>query len=73
MATDDQVQGILNVYYEGLSCMVCDASVRIGEYECAHCGADFEVLLRQWAARLADRLVDHDDNGDAAQMRVASP
>jgi hypothetical protein len=66
MATDDQVQKILNVYYDGLSCDECGASVRIGEYECAHCGADFEVLLRQWATRVADRLTGDEDESDAA-------
>ncbi len=62
MATDDQVQKVLNVYYDGLSCLECGASVRIGEYECAHCGADFEELLRQWATRVADRLTADDDD-----------
>lgn len=66
MSTDDQVQRILNVYYDGLSCGECGASVRVGEYECAHCGADFELLLRQWAARIADRLIAYEDDPDAA-------
>ena len=56
MSTDEQVQRVLDVFYEGLSCTECGASVRIGEYECAHCATDFEVLLREWAGRLVDGL-----------------
>ena len=56
MATDEQVQQVLEVFYEGLSCPECGASVRIGEYECAHCATDFEALLREWAARVVDGL-----------------
>lgn len=57
MATDEQVQRVLEIYYDGLSCTECGASVRIGEYECAHCAMDFEVLLREWAGRVVDGLV----------------
>ena len=64
MATDEQVQRVLEVYYEGLSCTECGASVRIGEYECAHCATDFEVLLRNWASRVIDGLSG--DEGDEA-------
>lgn len=60
MATDDQVQRVLQIYYDGLACAECGASVRIGEYECAHCGWDFEMLLREWASRVADQLTDAD-------------
>ena len=56
MATDEQVQRVLEVYYEGLSCTECGASIRIGEEECAHCATDFEVLLREWAGRVVDGL-----------------
>ena len=56
MSTDEQVQRVLEVFYEGLSCTECGASVRIGEYECAHCATDFEVLLREWAGRVVDGL-----------------
>lgn len=56
MATDEQVQRVLEVFYEGLSCPECGASVRIGEYECAHCATDFEALLREWAGRVVDGL-----------------
>ena len=50
MATDDQVQRVLHVYYDGLACPDCGASVPVGEYECAHCGSDFEALLHEWAS-----------------------
>ena len=56
MATDEQVHRVLEVFYEGLSCTDCGASVRVGEYECAHCAMDFEVLLREWAGRVVDGL-----------------
>ena len=56
MATDEEVARALDVFYDGLACEECGASVRVGEYECAHCAADFEALLRAWAARLVDRI-----------------
>ena len=61
MATDEQVQRVLEVYYDGLSCTECGASVRIGEYECAHCAEDFEVLLREWATKVVDGLAGDGD------------
>ena len=64
MATDEQVQLVLEVFYEGLSCTECGASVRVGEYECAHCAMDFEVLLREWAGRVVDGICGGD--GDEA-------
>ena len=64
MATDEQVQRVLEIFYEGLSCTECGASVRIGEYECAHCAMDFELLLREWAGRVIDGLCG--DEGDEA-------
>lgn len=57
MATEEQMQRALDVFYDGLSCAECGASVRVGEYECAHCASDFEELLRQWAASLVDAVL----------------
>lgn len=58
MATEEQVQRVLDVFYDGLSCTECGASVRIGEYECAHCASDFEELLIRWAGSLVDEILD---------------
>ena len=56
MSLDDQIQAVLGVYYQGLACKECGASVRIGEYECAHCGTDFEELLREWSGVIINEL-----------------
>ena len=70
MATDEQVQRVLEVYYEGLSCPECGASVRIGEYECAHCATDFEVLLREWAARVVDGICGGEGSRSGKRVKV---
>lgn len=56
MATDEQVQAVMNRLAEGLSCGSCGLSLRFGDYECPHCGADLEDDLRQWAEGLVDEI-----------------
>jgi len=62
--TDEEVQAVLAVYYDGLSCPECGASIRIGEYECAHCGFDFDALLTQWANRVIETLHATSESAD---------
>ena len=46
----------INSLYEIPQCENCGARIRFGDIECAHCGEDLELTLRDWAERLVDSL-----------------
>jgi hypothetical protein len=54
MATDEQVQVVMNYLCISLACPECGTRVQFGDLECPHCGADFYDLLRQWSTRVVD-------------------
>tara|TARA_B100000749_G_C18281821_1_gene404727 strand:+ start:254 stop:436 length:183 start_codon:yes stop_codon:yes gene_type:complete len=60
MATENQIQLVLRHLENLKSCNMCGAKPRYGDYECAHCGNDFEEELREWIEKLIDRIVDEE-------------
>ena len=56
MATEEQIQAVLNGLADIRACRQCGTALRFGDYECPHCGADLEDHLREWAERLIDSL-----------------
>ena len=57
MATEQQVQKVLSRLAEVRHCTDCHTSIRFGDMDCPHCGADIEDDLRIWAESLIDDLV----------------
>ena len=53
---DDRIAKVLNSLYEVVACSRCGTRIRFGDVECPHCGIDVDDELRQWAARLLDKL-----------------
>jgi hypothetical protein len=56
MATEDQIQKVVNSLAEIKGCAQCGTRIRFGDLDCPHCGADLEDDLRQWAERLVNEL-----------------
>ncbi|MCH8206618.1 MAG: hypothetical protein IH956_06390 [Chloroflexi bacterium] len=56
MATEEQVQKVLNRLAEARQCATCGTSLRFGDLDCPHCGADIEDVFRMWAEQLLDDL-----------------
>lgn len=64
MATEEQIGKAVGSLAEIRACRWCGTRIRFGDWECAHCGADLEDELRQWAQRLVDAiLVEHSSSG----------
>ena len=57
MSKEDQIAKVLASLYELVACSQCGTRIRFGDVECPHCGADVDDELRQWAARLLDKLI----------------
>ena len=56
MATETQIQTVLDRLGDIQACRMCGTALRFGDYECPHCGADLEEDLRAWAERLINAL-----------------
>ena len=56
MATEKQIQTLLNGLARTASCDRCGTRLRFGDMDCPHCGADLEEGLRSWAERVVDEL-----------------
>ena len=61
MATEEQIQKVVNSLYDVESCNRCGTRLRFGDLDCPRCGSDIEDNLRDWAERLVDHLLDMDD------------
>ena len=61
MATEDQIQKVVNSLYEVEGCNRCATRLRFGDYDCPRCGADIEDNLRDWAERLVDDILVMED------------
>ena len=61
MATEDQIQKVVNSLYEVEACNRCGTRLRFGDLDCPRCGADIEDNLRDWAERLVDDLLLKED------------
>ena len=56
MATEEKIQRVLNNLAEIRGCASCGTSIRFGDLDCPHCGADLEEDLRRWAEKLVQAL-----------------
>ncbi len=56
MATEKQVQKVLNSLSEYAGCRKCGCRIRFGDIDCPRCGADLEDDLWAWATKLVDEL-----------------
>ena len=61
MATEEEIQVVLEHVTSVESCGSCGMTLRFGIYECAHCGEDLEDVLRDWAQRLLTALASEKD------------
>ena len=57
MATETQIQTTFRILAERPECRDCRINLRFGDLDCAHCGADIEEEMREWAGRLVDTIV----------------
>ena len=58
MASDEQVQLVLNSLASIRDCNSCGTRIRFGDFDCPHCGGDLEDAQRRWAETLADDLIE---------------
>ena len=56
MATETQIQAAFRIISERPECRECRISLRFGDLDCPHCGADIEEQMQDWAARLVDAI-----------------
>jgi len=56
VAAEEQIQRVLNSLAEIKGCAHCGTSIRFGDLDCPHCGADLEDDLRRWAEKLVQAL-----------------
>jgi hypothetical protein len=56
LSKDDPIIKVLTSLYEVVTCSRCDTRIRFGDVECPHCGRDVDDELRQWAAKLLEKL-----------------
>ncbi len=56
MATDHQIQKVLNKLTEIKACKQCGTRLRFGDWECPHCGVDLDEQLRLWAEQVVIEL-----------------
>ena len=65
MASDEQVQLVLNGLAAIRDCRSCGTRIRFGDFDCPHCGEDLEDAQRRWAEKLADDLLEPSQQGKA--------
>ena len=58
MATETQIQAAFSIIAERPECRDCRISLRFGDLDCPHCGADIEEQMQDWAARLVDAITE---------------
>ena len=56
MATDVQIQKVLNKLADVNPCNHCRTGLRFGDWECPHYGVDLEEHLRLWAKQVVNEL-----------------
>ena len=57
MATEIQIQAVFRILGERPECRECRISLRFGDLDCAHCGAEIDEEMRAWAGRLIDEVL----------------
>ena len=56
MATEEQIQKVMDSLDSISPCPGCGMRYRVGDLECPQCGADLYDNLREWAEGLIDWL-----------------
>ena len=56
MASEEQIQIVMNALADPIPCPECGVRVRFGDLECPRCGADIYDDLKDWAERLVDEV-----------------
>jgi len=56
MATEEQVQVVMNALADPIACPECGVRVRFGDLECPRCGEDIYDQLKEWAEWLVDEV-----------------
>ncbi len=56
MASEEQIQIVLNALANPLSCPECGVRVRFGDLECPRCGEDIYDDLKAWAQAIIDEV-----------------
>ena len=56
MATEEQIQIVMNALADPIACPECGVRVRFGDLECPRCGEDIYDDLKAWAERLVDEV-----------------
>jgi len=56
MATESQIQKVLNKLADVRACNYCGTRLRFGDWEYPHCWADLEEHLRLWAEQMVNEL-----------------
>ena len=51
MATEEQIQIVMNALADPIPCPSCGVRVRFGDLECPRCGEDIYDELKAWARR----------------------
>ena len=51
MATEEQIQIVMNALADAIPCPSCGVRVRFGDLECPRCGEDIYDDLKAWAER----------------------
>ena len=56
MATEEQLQIVMNALADAIPCPSCGVRVRFGDLECPRCGEDIYDDLKAWAEQLIDEV-----------------
>lgn len=56
MASEEQIQIVMNALADPLACPECGVRVRFGDLECPRCGEDIYDQLKEWAEWLIDAV-----------------
>ena len=56
VATQEDIQKVLNSLYDIEGCGQCGTRIRFGDFDCPHCGAELDDVLEAWAERLVAAL-----------------
>ena len=58
MATEEQIQIVLNALANPQNCPECGVRVRFGDLECPRCGEDIYDELKAWAEELINEVCE---------------
>ena len=56
MASEEQIQIVMNALADAIPCPSCGVRVRFGDLECPRCGEDIYDDLKAWEEELIDKV-----------------